>query len=540
VRLRTQILLATCGTALVCGVIGNRLVAMRSRTRGLEVLDRELSMSALALDRQAALRRTQLRGILSGVARQVYFRAYMLEGDRGQLAYFAGTALDAGADTVVVTDGAGHTLAAIGNSANELAERLAQPGARHDGVVAIGGALFDVAVQPVGGEQRSGFLIGARRVAPQVLAADATPFGVEAGVEAGGVVVASVPDWIQALAHATPEEVDERTLTIDGAPYRLLVRPLGNARLFVATPEARVEAITSELTRAANVVLFALLVVVAVGVNVVSDRVRLPIERIQQAASDLGAGRFVAAVARLTPLLKRRDEIGALARSYADAAHRLTAMLDTCTRLSSELGRTLFRANKLVLPAQLGTESAPIRELGQAVTSLQQQLADVGPALNDARTQLRAVATELGRADGAVATVTTAAERLRALLGVTEQKLGERDDSISRDLARVMRQVAQQVSALEGAVQTQQRAMQTALDGVAAIRAELDRTITTLFREQHGRALATRTIDQIDRLVRGYAADALTVRTAVTALGQHVDELRNVLLTTGDVAAAGV
>ncbi len=113
---------------------------------------------------------------------------------------------------------------------------------------------------------------------------------------------------------------------------------------------------------------------------------------------------------------------------------------------------------------------------------------------------------------------------------MTEQKLSERDDPLNRDLARVTRQVSQQVAALEGALVTQQRSAQSALDALNAARASIDRTITTQFREQHGRNVANRTIDQIDRLVKAYAADALVVRSAVTALGQHVDELRSVLL----------
>src|SRR5262245_31884958 len=124
--LRGRILLVACTTVVLCGVGGSRLLSWRAGVQALEGLDRELKTGEIALERQLELRRGEMRGALRAIAKQTYFRAYFLAGDRAQMGYFAAGATGAGADAVAIVDARGRSLAVHGELGPALAQRAEQ------------------------------------------------------------------------------------------------------------------------------------------------------------------------------------------------------------------------------------------------------------------------------------------------------------------------------------------------------------------------------------------------------------------------------
>jgi methyl-accepting chemotaxis protein len=521
--LRGRLLLGGLITMVACAVIGTQVIAWRAQARGVEVLDRELGMGAIALDRQVTLRRAQLAGVMTGISKQSYFRAYMLANDRGQMGYFAQAGLTAGADAVAITDARGGLLAAAGDGAADLAT-LAKPG-HEGGLLALGGGLANAAVVRVGGDNVVGYVIGARLVQRDTLITDATPFGMQAALSAGSVMVSTDGVLVDAKARA-----GTTTVTTSGAArWRIERRAVGGGLLSVALPFSRVDGLIADLTNSTAAVLLILIILALGSTLLLIGQITRPINVIRDAATDLGAGRFGDAVKRLRPLIKRTDEIGELARSYADAAERLSVTMNTCARLSFDIERALTRANRLVTPTEQRSNQETLAPLISAIETLVAALSGVGQTMGDVRGGLRNTANELSRAEAATSAMSAAIDRGRSLLALADEKLGESDDARSRDLQRVMRQIGQQLANLETALANHTGGVRGAVEAIGDLRAAIERARSEQVREQHEKTVAVRAIDKIQRLTRAYAEEALTVRSTVTALGRHVEELRDAL-----------
>src|SRR5262245_6992562 len=119
-RLRAQILLAACGTALVWGGLGTWFVGRRAAAVGLELLDAELSNAQTALQRQWQLRRRERESTFASIAAQSYFRAYLMANDQAQMSYFANLVQQKGAHQVVIVDAERRLMASAGPSSGAL------------------------------------------------------------------------------------------------------------------------------------------------------------------------------------------------------------------------------------------------------------------------------------------------------------------------------------------------------------------------------------------------------------------------------------
>jgi methyl-accepting chemotaxis protein len=530
VKLKSQLLWVACGAALVCGGAGTRLLESRSARRGAELLDRELNMGELALEREWTLRRAAQRSSYYAIARQTYFRAYLLAKDRAQMSYFAEATRRAGADDVLISDAAGNVLAAAGAEAQALSAIAHALDIGADGeLVAVGGKLLDAFRLPVGG---AGFLLAGSRVEATALRNQIEPFGLEVALGAGNVMVTTLPAGAELQVRASLAKAkngaEER---FGAATYRVRATRFGAGRRLIAIPLSRVGALTTETSQLVALLLGLILAVVGGGAVIVMNRVIGPMADLERAAERLGAGDLASASRLASASAKRGDEIGALARAFAAATSRLADLATSSAELSQNIGHALAVVDRSATTVARGAghQVERLRDLESSFTPLTKALEAAASGLSETEGATHHLASDLDSLERVMTGAVSSAERAAAVVSSAEQSASHDGSRADAALLRACTRINLAVDSLKTLLE-QQRAQLTAVgtqmralgDGL-----EKARSIQVSGRQRGAEVL--RAIAEVGRIAHGHGEEATALRRSADALRRDARQLQEAL-----------
>ena len=530
-KLRAQLLLSACGTALIFGGLGTCMMQRRAAVHGAQLLDGALQTGEVALRRQWHYRRAERRAIYRGIAGQTYFRAYLLAADRGQMDSFANQVQKAGADAVLILDAQGGVLAALGDEDGSL-RAAARRGSLSDAgtLLSVGGKVADVHRLPVGGERPVGYLVTASRLAHDTLHADAEPFGVEVALAVEGAFVSSLDPATAKAAQRALLEPGTSHLELASPTGRIRVRVtlLDGARMMVTVPVERIGALTTEATQQLSLLLFLMVAVAGGGALMVIGRVTGPIERLMRAANQLGQGRLAASAAELTTFRGRSDEIGALAQALEDAAHKLSIIAATSNELSRTIGRALTAADHSASSVATGAERQEhrVRELTASFGPLVDAVAQSSTGLIDAQAKLRELSSAIGQAERLTHSAGWAAARLASLVVDGKRKSQGLMDPVA---LRLFGSLLAQVEVITSSVNQQRGAHHGLGEAADGLRRKIEEVLSLQIHERHRGGLAKRALDEIGRVANGHALEARTLRVSAVELRRDLDRLTHTL-----------
>jgi methyl-accepting chemotaxis protein len=525
-RLRTQLLVAGCGTALICGAVGTGLIERRASDVGMDLLDRELQIGQVALERQWTLQRAERLGVYEGIARQPYFRAYLSTGDQGQMGYFAEAVRRAGADAVAILDGGGHVVAESGAGGRALAQASGaelQPDRA---------GLIEIFRIPVGGEPAVGTLLVGKHVDQASLRAAAEPFGIEVALATGPAFVSTLPPRAASAAaqamragRLRGHEIGDR-----GERHRARLATLGGAQLLVAVPVSRVGSLTTGSAVLVGWLLVLIVIVAGTGTIAVMGRVAEPIERLKRAAEHLGSGSLASSASALRRLAARHDEIGALARSFLGAAEQLASITASCSELSRDLHRAIHAVDRSAasLANGAGQQEMRLRELGTAFGPLTSALNALSGSVSGAHQTVGELAVAVAGSERIGALIRTAIERARetALEGIERLPMSERGFAV-----RALRNTASRIEVALSLVEQQAGLLRELDESVTALRTGIGESLATHGKERQQRGLVHRAIEEIGHVAGDHTADASALRQSADGLRRQADHLNRLLST---------
>jgi HAMP domain-containing protein len=522
-----QLLLSALGTALLCALVAVFLLGERASDSNIRMLDQQVRLGEQALVRQWALHRAERQRAFAAVAAQPALREALSAGNRSVLSAFVQQARTAGADAVALVNRQGQAVGQDGPSGLLLPELTQRSHVPESGALfALANDLFDVFRLPVGTDAPVGYLIATSRIDPSRLKEDLEPFGVFAAVAVDNALVTSLPAGVLTTPRWGPDP--QQGLPELAARYRLRIATFDNGRVLLAVPLVAVRAFGSDFLRQ----IAGLLVIVVAGslavALVVLLRITAPIEGLQQAADMLSQGHLTRSRAMMKPLADRKDEIGALARTFMSAAQRLHSVVSASQRLIRDIDATV-----LVVERSAGTVSQGAQQQEERLKEL---LANLGPlsvgleqtlqGLQDARSLVVQLALHSSNADQSQAVVFTVARRVEAIVSASASSSDVQDGRSYRTAT-----VLQQVSALVSAVNDQRDALARIREQTQVLRARLDAALESQVREQHHGQFAQRAGSEIGRVARLHAQESEALRVSAEQLRTDIEELQGLLHT---------
>jgi methyl-accepting chemotaxis protein len=531
-KLRSQFLLTACATALACGGIGTYLIGQQVSRGASELLDGELRVGESALQRQWALRRAAKRGVYQGVANQTYLRAYLLAHDREQMSYFAEAARRAGANDAVIVDAEGKELARSGDHAEALLAASSKREISPDGaLVVLDGALADAYRVPVGGDRTVGWLVAANRVDEAALKADAEPFGVSVAVTFEGAFATTL----------APEFTEEARVLLKGnqgagelgsGDDRLQVRvsPFDGGRLLVAAPTKQISTLTAEARRLLAALIGLVLVVSVGGALIVLGRVAHPISRLKTSAEQLAAGDLEDSAAALGVLRDRRDEFGALALAFVDAARRLSEIVATTAHLSKALESAVNAVDRSAESVALGAarQEQRLGEVGAIFDPLMHSQERAQNGLAEVRSAARSAAGTLTSMERVVARAEAAFARVSATLDSMERLPNDGAQARMQAL-RLATDGSEQLGAGSALLREQRDTMSRLAEEIGALRTRIEESTTIHLAERSRSSFAVRALAEIGRVANGHVREVTALRGSAEKLRRDLARLRETI-----------
>ncbi|MFO0577506.1 MAG: HAMP domain-containing protein [Polyangia bacterium] len=503
------------------------LLGERASDSNIRMLDEQVRLGEQALVRQWALHRAERQRAFAAVASQPALREALSAGNRSVLSAFVQQARTAGADAVALVNRQGQAMSQDGPSGLLLPELTQRSHVPESGALfALANDLFDVFRLPVGTDAPVGYLIATSRIDSSRLKEDLEPFGVFAAVAVDNALITSLPPGVLTTPRWGPDP--QQGLPELAARYRLRIATFDNGRVLLAAPLVAVRAFGSDFLRQ----IAGLLVIVVAGslavALVVLSRITGPIEGLQQAADMMSLGHLTRSRAMMKPLADRKDEIGALARTFMAAAQRLHSVVSASQRLIRDIDATV-----LVVERSAGTVSQGAQQQEERLKEL---LANLGPltvgleqtmqGLQDARSLVVQLALHSSNADQSQAVVFTVARRVEAIVSASASS-GDVQDGRSYRTATVL----QQVSALVSAVNDQRDALARIREQTQVLRTRLDAALESQVREQHHGQFAQRAGAEIGRVARLHAQESEALRVSAEQLRTDIEELQGLLHT---------
>lgn len=514
-RLRNQLFLSGLVTALFCGVLGSWVLARLASSRAESLLDGQLQTGEQALVRQWHLQRAQRHSTYDAVAKQTFLRAYLGVGDREQMNYFVSLAREKGADTVAIIDRRSETLAQDGACVDEMASRVnGRPDWPQGGaLMAVTCGLLDVFRLPVGGDNPVGYIVVGNWVKQTTLREYTTGFGVQAALAFESACISTLPSEYP-LTHRSLANIEQPDLTPLREHYRLRLTSISGAQLLVAVPLTKVRQFVASFLPQLAIVFVLVLLTVGIVILLIVDRVMNPLEQLQVAADTIGQGQFPAGRALMRPFLRRRDEIGALARTLDMAAKQLSQLVAACQSLTETLETAVKNVDRSAVKVAEGAERQKGRlvEMRDAVAPMVDRMAKTSTALSE----LSGAALSLSTA------ITSFEHTITQTLWITR--------SSGRPGVTVVSSVASEpVSSSRNAYQEQREAMVKIRDRFAVVKRRLDDLVEYQVAGEHqGQFISTAT-SEVGRVAGLHAEEANSLRTSAEQLRHNIERLQQLL-----------
>lgn len=559
-RLRTQLILVALCASLALGGLGAFLFGRTLNQATEPLFDRTAVMAEQAVLGRWRSERTHRRQILQAAAQRAYLRAYLLAGDRDQLASYAQTLVGGrqvqtatvapttttapaaapamtalptrglGMDCVALTDRSGEIVSMAAATpmddanATRVATRSIQEALGPDGeLIAVGDTLWEIYRIPVGGELWAGHLIAAYRVSASWLASLAEGLEIGIAVIHNDVAASTFPTTI-----VTKPRNLVNTWTSDSRRlregYRTRSAVLGHATLIVGAPLTTHSELVGHTSRQVAVVLGLLLLATLLVVFAGIERITRPIEQLKEAANQLGRGQLLRARSLLQDFSDRDDEIGTLASAFNVAAQRLNSFVASSMRLVRHLSTAVSTVERSAnsLAAGAAKQEQRLNEIATIMAPLLKSLDQTTHALGDARTGAISLSLVSNATDQAMALLTTGIRRTEALLnnsdGGSEQRGNYRTASLLQQIAQV------------GKLHSDLRDSLVRLrEQVGSIKHHLDEAVEVHVREQHQSEHLGRATGDVDRLAKQHATEAVALRGSAQQLRRDIDHLSKLL-----------
>ncbi len=560
-RLRTQLILVALCASLALGSLGAFLFGRTLHQATDPLLERTAILAEQAVLQRWRSERHHRRQILQYVTQRASLRAYLLAGDRDQLAHIARTLVGSrgqadmppapstvgtspspaggsastpshslGIDSIALTDRSGEIVSmAAATPMDEVhmprvAIRAIQEALGPDGeLVAINDALWEVYRLPIGSDLWAGHLIAAYRLSPSALSSLTEGLEIGIAVLHNDVAASTFPPTIVTKPRTLVSSwtSDSRRLRDQ---YRVRVAVLGHATLIIGTLLSTHSELVGHAPRQAAAVLALLLLATLFVVFAGIERITRPIEQLKDAADQLGRGQLLRARSLLQDFSDRNDEIGTLASAFNVAAQRLNSFVASSMRLVRHLGTAVSTVERSAnsLAAGAAKQEQRLNEVASIMAPLLKSLNHTTQALGDARTSAISLSLVSNATDQAMALLTTGIRRTEALLNNSE---GTGEQRGSYRTASLLQQIAQ-VGKLHSDLRDSLLRLR---DHVGLIKNNLDEAVEVHVREQHQSEHLGRATGEVDRLAKQHAGEAVSLRGSAQQLRRDIEHLSKLL-----------
>jgi len=559
-RLRTQLILVALCASLALGSLGAFLFGRTLHQATDPLLERTAILAEQAVLQRWRSERHHRRQLLQYVTQRASLRAYLLAGDRDQLAHIARTLVGSrgqadtppapsavgtspspagsastpshslGIDSIALTDRSGEIVSmAAATPMDEVhtprvAIRAIQEALGPDGeLVAINDALWEVYRLPIGSDLWAGHLIAAYRLSPSALSSLTEGLEIGIAVLHNDVAASTFPPTIVTKPRTLVSSwtSDSRRLR---EQYRVRVAVLGHATLIIGTLLSTHSELVGHAPRQAAAVLALLLLATLFVVFAGIERITRPIEQLKDAADQLGRGQLLRARSLLQDFSDRNDEIGTLASAFNVAAQRLNSFVASSMRLVRHLGTAVSTVERSAnsLAAGAAKQEQRLNEVASIMAPLLKSLNQTTQALGDARTSAISLSLVSNATDQAMALLTTGIRRTEALLNNSE---GTGEQRGSYRTASLLQQIAQ-VGKLHSDLRDSLLRLR---DHVGLIKNNLDEAVEVHVREQHQSEHLGRATGEVDRLAKQHAGEAVSLRGSAQQLRRDIEHLSKLL-----------